>query len=221
MPHNYEYQGNIKMKLNVGSDYRFLKVNYAEIHNDIKFFLSESTKGSEIEISKRFARAAIVFTAFYVESLGNLLVDRMTSAFGSLPDFEEFINKRDHWPRPLRILFGVYIKIQNKSLPPNIDRVWPLDTAVIQDLFLIRNQVLAHPPARSTVGGTGVTAEKGLTQDGKDLKFNRFTHFPNIYTGFTSTHAHEIYDETKNFLEGYGTLIHNFQVGNELVGMFK
>lgn len=64
MPHNYEYQDNIKMKLNVGSDYRFLKVNYAEIHNDIKFVLSESTKGSEIEISKRFARAVIVFTAF-------------------------------------------------------------------------------------------------------------------------------------------------------------
>lgn len=209
------------MKLNLGSEYSFLKVNYAEIHNDIKYFLSESTKASDIEISKRFARAAIVFTAFYVESLANLLVDRITSVFGPLPDFEEFINKKDHRPKPLRILFGAYVKIQNKTLSRGTNIVWSLDTPVIQDLFLIRNQVLAHPPARSTVGGKSVVPEKGLTQDGKDLKFNRFTHFPNIYTGFTSTHAHKVYEETKKFLEGYGTLIENFPVGNELVGMFK
>ncbi len=216
------------MKLNLGSEYSFLKVNYAEIHNDIKYFLSESTKASDIEISKRFARAAIVFIAFYVESLANLLVDRIKSVFGLLPDFEDFINKRehwpkkiDHWPQPLRIFFGAYVKIQNKTLSRDTNIVWSLDTAVIQDLFLIRNQVLTHPPARSTVGGTSVVPEKGLTQDGKDLKFNRFTHFPNIYTGFTSTHAHEIYEENKKFLEGYGTLIENYPVGNELVGMFK
>lgn len=59
------------MKLNLGSEYNFLKVNYAEIHNDIKYFLSESTKASDIEISKRFARAAIVFTAFYNDSSQN------------------------------------------------------------------------------------------------------------------------------------------------------
>jgi hypothetical protein len=237
MPSNYEYRGNIKMKLILRSEYRSLKANYAEIHNDIKYFLTESTKASDIEISKRFAKAAIVFTAFYVESLANLLVDRIRSVFDSCPDFKKFIKKEchwpkiiDHWPQPLRIFFGAYIKIQNKNLSPenktllrDTIKIWSLyrGTAVIQDLFLIRNQVFAHPPARSTVGGTGVVPEKGLTQEGKDLKFNRFEHFPNIYTGFTSTHAHEIYEETKKFLEWYGTLIEKYPVGNELVNMFK
>ena len=112
------------LKLTPQSEYSFLQANYHEIHNDIKYFLLESDKAFDLEIGKRFARIAIILTAFYVESLANLVKLRIEDAFGCLCDFEKFVDG-GHWPRPLNILLGAYIKFQNKNknLTNNMRRV--------------------------------------------------------------------------------------------------
>jgi hypothetical protein len=209
------------MTFSSASEYAFMKANYDEILKDVKYFLSESNRASDPEISKRFARASIVFTAFYVESLANLVMDRVIEKYGIDSDFNKFICKRDSWTKPLRILFAADIKIKKGIISADTKKQWPCDTHVIEDLFLIRNHVLAHPPAHSTVAGTGVVSGIGLNKKGKPLEYKVLKHFPNIYAGFTSTHAEEIYNKTINFLKEYAKLLEITADGKDLSGMFK
>jgi hypothetical protein len=221
MPLNYKHIGGINMTMSSGSEYTFLRANYAEILKDVEYFLSESNKASDLIISKRFARVSIVFTAFYVESLSNLVMHKIIAKYVTCSDIYQFVNRKDDWPKPLRILFAAYIKLKKGDILANTKKQWPCDTNVIKDLFLIRNQVLAHPPAHSTEAGTGVVSGKGLTQKGKHIAYKKFKHFPNIYTEFNRTHAKEIYDETKNFLKEYAKLLGKTLEGKDLSGMFK
>jgi hypothetical protein len=221
MPLDYKHIGGIAMTFSSGSEYAFLRANYAEILKDVKYFLSESNKASDLEISKRFARASIVFTAFYVESLANLVIHRIIAKFGANSDFDQFINRKDDWPKPLRILFAAHIMLKKGKILSNTKKQWPCDTNAVKDLFLIRNQVLAHPPAHSTVAGTGVVSGIGLTQRGKHLSYKKFKCFPNIYTEFTSVHAKDIYDDTTKFLKEYAKLLESTVEGKDLAGMFK
>ena len=81
---DHEYVGNLGLKLSPASEYFFTRATCAEVRQDIDFFLSESQKATDLSISKRYARAAIVFTAFYVESLANLLLAQITDRFGRM-----------------------------------------------------------------------------------------------------------------------------------------
>jgi len=197
----YEHIGNGGFRVGVQGEYSFSEPICNQVYNDLMFFLNKS-KASNIDqvISKRYARASLVFLAFYFESLANLLIDEVGKRFNCSQQLEQIYKKRDHYPKPLRKFQAVYsVLYYGQKLP--------LDTSGIQDLFLIRNQVIAHPPARSIVAGTGITKGKGLTEKGRSLSLNKFTHFPNIYGEFTSVHTQEVYNETKDFLEKYHNLI--------------
>jgi hypothetical protein len=215
----YDYVGNITMKLIPSSEYYFLQPTYSEIKEDIDFFLSKSLRAKELKTKKRYARAVIVFTAFYVESLANLLLEQIRDRFGKNAQMEDIINKNDHWPKPLRIFYSAYLFLNQKPIGGK-KRTWVLDTSVIEDLILIRNQVFAHPPARSVVAGTRVVSGKGLTQKGTALVLKRFPHFPNIYHEFTYSHALELYEETKKFLASYGNLIASNPFEPKLASLF-
>ena len=196
----YKLIGSGGIKFSGQGKYSVSKPTCNEVYNDLIFFLNES-KASNIDqvISKRYARTALVFLAFYFESLANLLVDEVEKKFDCSQKLEQVYTKRNHYPEPLRKFQAVYSERHNQTLP--------LDLSGIQDLFLIRNQVIAHPPARSIVAGTDVSEGKGLKENGKSLSLKKFTHFPNIYSEFTNVHTQEIYNETKDFLEKYHNLV--------------
>jgi hypothetical protein len=215
---DHEYVGNLGLKLSPASEYFFTRATCAEVRQDIDFFLSESQKATDLSISKRYARAAIVFTAFYVESLANLLLAQITDRFGQNAQLDDFIKKRDHCPKPLRVLYGAYLFLNGK--PIGRETAWDLDTSAVEDLFLIRNQVLAHPPARSIVAGTGVVTGQGLTQKAKPLPLKKFAHFPNVYHEFTNCHALELYEETKLFLTNYGKLLSSNPTEPKIASLF-
>jgi len=215
---DHEYVGNTGFKLRPTSEYFFSRPTYAEVQKDIDFFLSESQKAIDLIVSKRYARAAIVFTAFYVESLANLLAAHIRENFGQTAQLDDFISRGDHWPKPLRTLYGAYLFLNKKPIGRGED--WALDSSAVEELFLIRNQVLAHPPARSIVAGTGVVAGQGLTQEAKPLALNKFAHFPNIYHEFAHCHALELYEEARLFLINYGRLLASNPTEPKIASLF-
>lgn len=217
----YEHIASGGLKVGGQGEYSFSEPTCNHVYNDLIFFLNES-KRSDIDqvISKRYARAALVFLAFYVESLANLLIDEVGERFNCIQELQELIKLKycsndrikklrrkyklkGDWPEPLNKFQAAYFVTDGKDL--SLD----LDTSGIQDLFLIRNQIIAHPPARSIVAGTGVTKGKGLTEKGKSLslKNEKLKHLPNIYSEFASGHTQKVYNETKDFLNKYHNLV--------------
>ena len=167
------------------------------IYDDIVYFLIKS-KLADIDqaLSKRYARIVIALLAFYVESLVNLLLDELLK--NNCPQkFSDFYINRE---RTLRKYQDALYLISEKKLPKG-------ETNCIEDLFSIRNQLIAHPKAREIVGGTDVPKGKGLSGKGEPIKYKKLKNFPNILSEFTYEHAQELYNEIKDFLDKYYNLI--------------
>ena len=169
------------------------------IYDDIVYFLIKSKLADmDQAISKRYARIVIALLAFYVESLVNLLLDELLK--NNCPQkFSDFYIYRE---RTLQKYQDALYLISKKKLPNG-------ETDCIRDLFSIRNQLIAHPKAREIIGGTDVPREKGLSGKGEPIKYKnkKFEHFPNILSEFTFEHAQELYNEIKEFLMKYYSLI--------------
>ena len=197
---NYRYIGSGGVKTGGEALCKLVVPTCHYVYEDLKFFFNKS-KESDIDPTsrERYARCALVFLAFYFESLANLLVYNVGKEFNCSKQLKVLYKKRDHYPESLRKFMAVYHVLYGQTLP--------LSVHGIQDLFLIRNQVIAHPRAMSIICGTKVPKEKGLTEEEKPLPFSKFSHFPNIYEKFIHVHVQQLYDETKDFLERYHNLV--------------
>ena len=71
----------------------------------------------------------------------------------------------------------------------------------------IRNQLIAHPKAREIISGTDVPEGKGLSGKGEPIKYKKLKNFPNILSEFTYEHPHKLYNEIKEFLMKYYSLL--------------
>lgn len=174
-------------------DYAFGALTCDQIYDDVVFFLRQSKEAAPSQ-RKRYARATIIFTAFFFESMANLLVDRTSDK-----DSSERSTKHGRRPSPLQKFRSIFQKVKGKPME--------LDTRGIQDLFTIRNRVFGHPEAWFVYEGSQVPQGKGLTQDRKPLPFLKFKDFPNIYTEFDSVHAEVLLAEVKDFLHRYSGLV--------------
>jgi hypothetical protein len=180
------------------------------IYDDIVYTLGKAKlANTDHKISKCYARIAIIFLAFYMESLINLLLDEMLK--NNCPEkFSDFYINRE---RTLQKYQDALYIISKKKLPNQ-------DTDCISDLFSIRNHLIAHPKAREIVGGTDVPKGKGLSGKGEPIKYKKFKHFPNILSEFTYKHAQELYNGIKEFLMKYYSLIDKDLNGHWIASYF-
>jgi hypothetical protein len=165
------------------------------IYDDIVYFLIKS-KFAEIDdaTSKRYARVTIVFMAFYLESLAKSLLEETMNRFNG-----KLICKTKD---PITIFKKIYEFLNKEKLS--------LDTRGVEDLFyIIRSQLIAHPPTRSIIGGSNVPEGKGLKGNGKAFPYKKFKHFPNTLENFAKDNAQEVYNELNLFLNEYYNLINN------------
>ena len=135
---DFTQEGNTSTKTSIASSNFFARANCVEIKKDLEFFLLKSQNAKDPVISKRYARSAIVFTAFYFESLANLLLKRLREKYGCHDAFEDYLTIECDWAHPLLIFLAVYIFVYNKKfVTKKRDDIMPIDISPIKDLFVI------------------------------------------------------------------------------------
>lgn len=154
---DYNYVGNIGINITIHSSYYPIETNCHYLYNDMIYFIKSGTIYlDDIEISKRYARAAILFLASYVDCLSNLLISEIEEKFKCGMNIKG-IFKKD----PL-----IKFKIGYKQLMKSEEL--PIDLKGMKDFYdIVRSQIIVHPPAQSIKLGTGVVKGKGLTYDKK------------------------------------------------------
>ena len=78
-----------------------------------------------------------------------------------------------------------------------------LDVDGIQDLFTIRNKIIAHPAGRAQLQVAG--GQPGRLD--KHVSYQKFKEFPLVYSGFTIEHADKVFAEVTNFLTSFLSLL--------------
>jgi hypothetical protein len=78
-----------------------------------------------------------------------------------------------------------------------------LDTNGIQDVFTIRNRVIAHPAGRSKECTNGT----GWTRTDRKVSYKEFTDFPFTYSQFMPSHTDRVLEEVKDFLVRFHDLL--------------
>ncbi len=189
---NYKFNGNCKVKITPKADYSFSQANSIQIANDLNFLICQ-VRSDQVDSStqKLYSRVAIVFLAFYFESLANSLFDmeRKKEQWGK--ELIKYDNRRNI-PKPIRKFCAQYKKEFKKELP--------LDINGLKDLFLIRNQVFAHPQERTTTKASDISK---ITK----IQYSKFTDFPNFYPDFGKEHFEKLLAEVKEFLKMYSALM--------------
>lgn len=189
----YEYVGKISMRLKPEAEYFFIEPTFKQIYTDCLFFLNKAQEsGIKEEENDRYARVSILFAAFLIESLSNRLWD----AFPAKSEKKQDIAGKD-LPEPIKKYRAVYYKFYQIHLQLNTDG--------IEDIFTIRDKILAHPPAFSTKAGTGIPSGRG--RDNRGIVYKKFKTFPLVYSLFRTQHAKDIVNEVMNFLNDYCDLL--------------
>ncbi len=213
--HN-EYNGNSNLRLSIKSEYHFISPTCGTLYRDINMFLKESQDQSiNEEDRKRYARTAIMFMPFFYESLEKALFDMIIDKFKNepqLPQLKRYKNDK---------FLGIYAFFKKIPFEKENKPRLPLNRNAIDDLFLIRNQIIAHPQAWSIAAGTGVPKGKGLTIDKKEVLYKQLKNLPNRLEDFTANNAIEIYTEMKIFLREYYNLISSFLPDHSFASYFN
>jgi hypothetical protein len=172
-----------------------------DLGEDLNYFLKQCNANRLAQTERnRFARAAIVFMAFYFESLSHLLEDQVR-AKGSWTDEGPLSG----YPEPLQRFRNAYHSLF--SVPLN------LSEDGIRDLFMIRNHIIAHPSGTSILTGGKVPGQQQAT-------FKKFQNFPTNYGNYNHAHAIALRDELKTYLEAYHQLIKDRLDNESLLSQF-
>lgn len=171
----------------------YSEATFKRIAEDALFFCRKAAEDNiDDSERKRYSRIAILLMAFYLESLSNLLCDVVLGKNRRRPKK----NKEEGVPGPIRRVRAVYKELYDgKELALNIDGV--------QDVFTIRNKVIAHPAGRSEERSGKVVR----TRVDKTVSYKKFTDFPFTYSQFTLSHADEVLEEVKDFLTRFHDLL--------------
>jgi len=138
---------------------------------------------------RRYGRIIVLLMAFYLESLSNLLFEEVVGEELERADF------RTDLPRPLRKFRAIHSKLLGKELSLNIEG--------IQDIFTIRNKVIAHPSGRAQLQ----TTEHGWDRIDTQVNYKKFREFPSIYSRFTLREAEAVLNEVREFVTRFLGLI--------------
>jgi len=200
----------------------FGEATYRYLGRDVAHFFGEAQRQSDdVHVRRRYARAAIVFLAFYLESIANLVFTRAqkSQSIGVEPP-------KDNQPRALRLLRYVLTQITEASIASEIDFQGLLD------LFWIRNHLIAHPPGRADAG-VRTDPRSGQRQEVYDplkprkgkqaapLKapgYRKFKGFPLQMSMLDVEHAGKFIFEVRGFLLKYRDSIQGQCTDTEVLG---
>ena len=181
------------IKARTTGHFTFVEATYNRIAEDAVYFMNQMINTEIRESDKnRSARMVLLLMAFYIESISRALRET--------PETKNFrsIVKREGWPKYFRGFPIVYRKLCNKRLQLNIDG--------IDDIFLIRNKVLAHPwgyTRREEDGALIINPESDSTL----ASYAKFRKFPKSYTEFNVSHTVLVLNEVISILKKYHNLI--------------
>lgn len=184
-------------KSGVSLTLRALMPNCGLLLNDFIYFLDKAKSNVINEIGNSYARAAIIFMAFYLEALINLIIDHILKTMNNPKMLNKLRNSTDI-PKKFK---EVYLFICHDHL------IARCDINGIEDLFYrVRSQIFAHPRSYGITSGANVPVGKGLTIDEKEINYGKLI-LPNTLDHFRTEHAQIIYDEIKQFLSNYYDLV--------------
>jgi len=189
----YEEHHEQVIKAHTGVEAIYSEATFKRIAEDALFFCRKAAEDNiDDSERRRYSRIAILLMAFYLESLSNLLYDVVLGKNWR----RHKKNKEKGVPGPIRRFRAVYKELYDgKELSLNIDGV--------QDVFTIRNKVIAHPAGRSEERSGKVVR----TRVDKTVSYKKFTDFPFTYSQFTLSHADEVLEEIKDFLTRFHDLL--------------
>lgn len=167
-----------------GFEAMYSEATFKRIAEDAVFFRKQAEETNDGE-KKRYSRIIIILMAFYLESVANLLFDEFVS------EDLDLVDERKDLPKPIRRFRVVYNELANKELTLNTDG--------IQDIFTIRNKVIAHPAGRAKEQIDGIRQSRIDTK----ISYKKFTRFPHVYSYFTISEADTVLNEVKEFLTSF------------------
>jgi hypothetical protein len=184
------------------------------IREDLSFFLHRSKQLDFNEkLRKRYARTAILYSAFYFESLSNFLCEKLGEQPGCLDTINEFLLTKDGWPEPLLRFAAVYLVLNmdrykvplSKSARQRLRNELP-NADGIRDLFTVRNKMLGHTTSESF----DRPADGAKNTGPKANRVSRIYHklqLPDAIAEIDMKHAQKLYSEVVDFLESYRSLL--------------
>jgi len=197
-----EYKVDAKAQLGIRASGKteYSAATFKRIAEDAIFFRRQATQGEIGDTDKkRYARIIILLMAFYLESLSNLMLVTLTQINPSkkLEEYDEVYKDGTHLSGPIRKFKAIHYELLGKKLTLNTDG--------IQDIFHIRNHIIAHSTGRDKLE----SYELGWRPVNKNFTYRKFKNFPFVYSYFTLKEADEILMEVKEFLTKFlGLLRH-------------
>ena len=153
------------------------------IVEDAVFLYSRAKEDkTDDKYKKRYARIAILLMSLYLESLSNLIFEELVNR-----NLEEVCYQTD-LPKPIRRFRAVYHMLSGKELALNTDG--------LQDIFTIRNKIIAHPAGCAQLQ----TSRDGWVRTDRQVTYKKFGGFPLVYSHFTLQHANAVFEEVRQFL---------------------
>lgn len=207
-----EYKEHLSAKVGTHVEVNavYTEATFKRILEDAIFFRGAAENVSTESDKKRYARLIILLMALYLESLSNRIFlhffDRVALDETKQPTgCVGHVDSRSDLPGPVRNFRAIYRNCMNKDLT--------LDTSGIQDIFAIRNTIIAHPSGGAQLQTSKdcwkplITVvkwkDKEVQISRQSLNYARFKHFPSVYSHFTLREADEILEEVREFLTGF------------------
>ncbi len=168
---------------------------YKCVLDDQRFFLSMATGPHEA----RYARMAALLVALHIESVGRVLFEMAFADDDNMKQLSEddaldSVDPRTDLPRPLRRVRVAYRKLAGVELAAPFEGV--------QDVFLVRNKVLAHPLGVTVQSRTvSDTAGTHWVRSDKDIQYKKLrADFPVSYEQWTRKDSEELSKISAEFL---------------------
>jgi len=166
------------------------EATFKRIAEDAIFFRQQAAQGEIDEKQrKRYAMVIVLLMSFYLESMSKLICEAVVNK--GLED----VDKRGDLPKAIRRFRAVHSELLGKELTLNTDG--------IQDIFTIRNKIIAHPAGR----GKLQTNEFGWSPVNQQFTYRKFKNFPFVYSHFTLREADAVLKEVYEFLTEFLRLL--------------
>ena len=191
----YEVSAEARVGIRASVEAVYSEATFKRIVEDAIFFRRKATEDNINDAErKRYSRIVILLMAFYLESLSNLLCDAVLG--------EDWKGAKENKEKGVAEAI-IKFKAVHKKLYDGKELA--LRTDGIQDIFTIRNKVIAHPAGRAKLRTR--TGDVKWNRIDKEFGYKKFTNFPLVYSHFTLQEADSVLTEVKDFLIKFHDLL--------------
>lgn len=172
----------------------YRETTFKRIVEDALFFRQQAEGETENKQKGCYARVVILLMAFYLESLSNLVFEELVKK--KLKDYDS----QAGLSKPVQRFRAIHCELLGGK-PTLKDE----DINGIQDIFTIRNKIIAHPAGRAKLHID--TDEDRRSRVDRQVTYKKFKNFPLVYSHFTLKEADIILKEVKEFLTKFLNLV--------------